>query len=164
MNDDTLTPDSVILGEHEYIEALDFVITEAQDQLLIFDQDFSTGDYASIKRYGAINSFLNKNPASELTIILQNTDYFTTQCPRLFELLTNFSHKMTVYETNHHAKIAKDCFVLADKQCYVRRFHIDQARFKFALDDEETTASLTNRFDELKQETTHSLSATKLGL
>lgn len=164
MNDSVLTPDRVILGEHEYISALDLVIASAEEKLLIFDQDFSTGDYASIKRYDAIKSFLNKAPTTELIVILQTADFFTSQCPRLFDLLSVYGHKMTVYETNSRAKVAKDCFILADNKHYIRRFHIDQARFKFMLDDEETTSSLANRFDELLQETTHQITVSKLGL
>ena len=164
MSDFELDQNSIILGEREYAMTLDTVISEAQQQLLIFDQDFSIGDFASTKRFELINAFLSKSPASELTIILQASDFFTTQCPRLFGLLTTFGHKMTVYETNSHAKIAKDCFILADNKSYIRRFHIDQARFKYALDDIETTASLANRFDELLQETAQTISATKLGL
>ena len=71
---------------------------------------------------------------------------------------------MTVYETNDTAKVAKDCFVIADKRHYLRRFHIDQARFKYAFDDETEAANLLMRFSELLDETTESVSATKLGL
>ena len=71
---------------------------------------------------------------------------------------------MVVYETNDTAKVAKDCFVIADKQHYVRRFHIDQARFKYALNEVEECANLGMRFDELLDETTEAVSATKLGL
>jgi len=164
MNDSALVQDSILNGEHEYTMVLDLVIAEATEKLLIFDQDFSIGDFTGIKRYEALRAFLHNNPNSKLTIILQDAEHFLTECPRLFELLTVYSHKMTVYETNHHAKVAKDCFILADDQSYIRRFHIDQARFKFMLEDVETTASLSNRFDELMQETTHQISATKLGL
>lgn len=164
MNESELAQDTVVLGECEYITALDVVISTAQQQLLIFDQDLSVGDYASVKRYDAIHDFLNGSPTSQLTIILQAADYFTTQCPRLLSLLSIYGHKMTVYETNSHAKIAKDCFILADNNGYIRRFHIDQARFKFALDDIEMTASLINRFDELMQEASHQISPNKLGL
>lgn len=164
MSESKLTPDSIVLGEHEYTEALDVIIATAQQQLLIFDQDLSVGDYASLKRFDAIHHFLSNNLTSQLTIILQTSDYFTTQCPRLFSLLTTYGHKMTVYETNSHAKIAKDCFILADNNRYIRRFHIDQARFKFSLEDIETTANLANRFDELLEEKSHSVSVNKLGL
>lgn len=164
MDNTELIPDSIILGEHEYSLAIDLVIAEAKQQLLIFDQDCSIGDYTSLKRCDLLNDFLINNPASQLTIILQNASFLTTDCPRLLDLLKIFSHKMTVYETNSFAKVAKDCFVLADGKSYVRRFHINQARFKFTLNDTETTASLINRFDELMQETTHKVSPSKLGL
>ncbi len=163
-NSAELIADSVIIGERNYAAALDLVIAQAENDLLIFDQNFEKGDYASLKRYECIHAFLNKNPNSRLTIILQNAQFFRVNCARLFDLLSVFGHKMRVYETTDTAKIAKDCFVIADKKHYCRRFHIDQARFKFALDDVETVASLLLRYDELLAETAEAISTTKLGL
>jgi len=76
MSENILTPDSIIFGEREYAKVLDLVIAEAQQQLLIFDQDFSHGDYACIQRFNLIHDYLNKSPTNQLTIILQNTDFF----------------------------------------------------------------------------------------
>jgi coenzyme F420-reducing hydrogenase delta subunit len=159
-----LQENSIILGERNYEAALNTLIASAQDELLIFDQHFERGNYASLQRFEAIQAFLSKNDLSKLTIILQSTEYFIQHCPRLFDLLKLYGHKMVVYETNDNAKIAKDCFVIADKQNYLRRFHIDQARFKFALNDVEECANLSMRFDELLDETTDAVSSTKLGL
>jgi hypothetical protein len=159
-----LKPDTIILGERNYEAALDLVIAQAESELLVFDQDFMHGDYASLQRHELLRDFLNKNPLGKLTIILQSTEHFVNNCPRLFELLKLYGHKMIVYVTNNNAKVAKDCFVIADKRHYLRRFHIDQARFKYALDDEETCASLNTRFDELLEETADVISVTKLGL
>ena len=164
MNETELKQDSVILGERNYETTLNIVIAHAENELLIFDQDFERGDYVSLQRFEVLSAFLSKDNVSKLTIILQNTDYFIQHCPRLFELLKNYGHKMVVYETNDNAKVAKDCFVIADKQHYVRRFHIDQARIKYALNDVEECANLSMRFDELLDETTEAVSATKLGL
>ena len=164
MNETELKQDSIILGERNYEAALDIVIAHAENELLIFDQDFAHGDYASLKRFELLQAFLSKNNLSKLTIVLQHTEHFIQHCPRLFGLLKNYGHKMVVYETNDTAKVAKDCFVIADKQHYVRRFHIDQARFKYALNEVEECANLGMRFDELLDETTEAVSATKLGL
>lgn len=164
MEESELIADSVMLGERNYAAALDLVIAQAENHLLIFDQSFEKGDYASLKRYELIEHFLAKNVTSQLTIILQNAQFFTANCPRLFNLLSIYGHKMRVFETNDVAKVAKDCFVIADKKHYCRRFHINQARFKFALNDVETTASLLLRYDELLAETADTLSVTKLGL
>lgn len=159
-----LKPDMIVLGERNYEAALDLVMTKAKDELLIFDQDFVRGDYASQQRFELLFAFLSNNSLSKLTIILQSSTHFVQNCPRLFELLKLFGHKMTVFETNDNAKIAKDCFVVADKRHYLRRFHIDQARFKFAFDDEIESANLLMRFGELLDETTDAVSSTKLGL
>jgi hypothetical protein len=164
MNDTALKPDTIILGERHYEAALALVIAKAMNELLIFDQDFTHGDYADIERFNLLRDFLSKNSLSKLTIILQSAEHFVNNCPRLYSLLKLYSHKMTVYETNDVAKIAKDCFVIADKQHYCRRFHIDQARFKYAFDDETEAANLQTRFDELLDETSEAVSATKLGL
>jgi hypothetical protein len=164
MDNVNLKPNSVLLGERNYEAALNLVIESAESELLIFDQDFKHGDFASLKRHELITAFLSKNPQSQLTIILQSTNHFINHCPRLFDLLKIFSHKMTVYETSDAAKVAKDCFVIADKLHYLRRFHINQARFKYAFDDEAEVAALAMRFGELLDETTESVSATKLGL
>jgi hypothetical protein len=164
MSETELAPNTIILGERNYEAALDIVIAHAENELLIFDQNFERGDYASSRRYEQLMAFLSKDNVSKLTIILQNTEHFIQHCPRLLELLKNYGHKMVVYETNNTAKVAKDCFVIADKQHYLRRFHIDQARFKYALNDVDECANLSMRFDELLDETTETVSVTKLGL
>jgi hypothetical protein len=164
MTEAELKPNTVILGERNYEAALNLVIARAENELLIFDQDLVRGDYASLQRFELLRDFLSKNDLSKLTIILQNTAHFVQNYPRLFELLRLYGHKMIVYETNDTAKIAMDCFVIADKRDYLRRFHIDQARFKYAFDDLEECAGLQTRFDELLDETTEAVSVTKLGL
>ena len=166
MDEVKILPNTVLIGEREYAMALDYVIATANQELCIFDQDFTKGDYASINRYRLIQAFLQKNIASKLTIILHSSHYLSANCPRLMGLLRFYGHKITVYETNDFAKIAKDCFVIADKQYYCRRFHIDQARFKYSAngEDAETALSLLLRFNELLAETQGVLAFNKLGL
>ena len=164
MSETELKPNTIILGERNYEAALNLVIAKAQNELLIFDQDFVRGDYTSAARFELLFEFLSNNDLSKLTIILQSTKHFVNNSPRLFELLKPYGHKMVVFETNDNAKVAKDCFIIADKRHYCLRFHIDQARFKYTFDDEETCASLNMRFVELLEETTEAVSVTKLGL
>ena len=171
MTNAELTANKIITGERNYEAALALVIAAAQHELLIFDQDFTKGDFASNERFVLLQEFLSKNSNNKLTIILQNTQFFINNCPRILALLSTYSHRMTVYETNETAKIAKECFVIADRSHYCQRFHIDQARFKYGLNKEdlraedlETTAGLLMRYDALLAETTSALSNTKLGL
>ena len=159
-----LIENQVIVGEKNYEAALNLVIASAECELLIFDQDLVKGGYTSLKRFELIRDFLTKGSQVKLIILLNNSEYFTTQCPRLYELLAVYGHVMTVYQTNDQAKVAKDTFIIADQKHYLRRFHIDQARFKYAFDDVGATGILTMRFDELRQETSHTISVTALGL
>lgn len=160
----TLTPNQLMVGERLYAEAINIILASAQHELLIFDQDLSHGDFASLQKYELFQQFLSQNVNSRLTIILQDTGFFQEKCPRLFNLLNVYRHKMTVYETNQSVKHAKDCFVLADNQHYVKRIHIDQARFKYGLNDLESVDVLDSRFKELLEATQDTVTITKLGL
>lgn len=159
-----LTPDQIMVGETLYAEAINIILASAERELLIFDQDLSRGDFASKQKYELLRAFLNKSPSNQLTIILQDTEFFQHKCPRLLELLTVYGHKMTVYETNETAKHAKDCFILADDQNYIKRIHIDQARFRYGLNDLATASLLNTRFKELIDATNETVTISKLGL
>lgn len=161
---ETLSPNEILVGERLYSDAINIVLGSAQHNLLIFDQDLSHGDFSSVQKYELFRQFLSNNINSRLTIILQNTTFFQEKCPRLVSLLTVYGHKMVVYETNDSAKHAKDCFVLADGQHYIKRIHIDQARFKYALNDPASCDVLDLRFNELLEATHNMVSITKLGL
>ncbi|MDD2933303.1 MAG: hypothetical protein HOP26_07780 [Methylotenera sp.] len=164
MNNITLLPNQIIDSEQLYSEAINIILANAQRELLIFDQDLSRGGFASVEKYDLIQQFLSRNLTSQLTIILQQTNFFTEKCPRLFSLLNDYGHKMSVYVTNQSVKHAKDCFILADGQHYIKRIHIDQARFKYALNDAASTILLNTRFKELKEAVQDVVSVTQLGL
>ena len=160
----TIEENQILIGEGLYTEAINIVLANATHELLIFDQDLSHGDFASLRKYQLLQEFLSKNVTSHLTIILQSTTFFKEKCPRLLSLLTTYGHKMTVYETNDSAKHAKDSFILADGKHYVKRIHIDQARFKYALNDAESVSALDSRFKELLEATHDVVTVTRLGL
>lgn len=160
----TLAQNEILVGERLYSEAINIILANAHHELLIFDQDLTHGDFTSVQKYELLREFLSKDINSRLTIILQNTTFFQEKCPRLVSLLTVYGHKMIVYETNDSAKHAKDCFVLADGEHYIKRIHIDQARFKYALDDPASSDVLNLRFNELLEATHNMVSITKLGL
>lgn len=160
----SLVPNQIIVGEHLYSDAIDFVLASAQQELLIFDQDLSHGNFTSLKKYTLLQEFLSTNITSRLSIILQDSAFFQEKCPRLFDLFTAYGHKMSVHVTNSSVKHAKDCFILADGQHYVKRIHIDQARFKYALNDKVGVEALNNRFKEFKEAIQDVVTIKPLGL
>ena len=159
-----LIPNQILVGENLYSDAISSILESAEHELLIFDQDLSHGNFSGNHKFQLFQQFLNKSPSNQLIIVLQDTSYFKSKCPRLLNLLTIYSHKMTVYETNISAKHAKDCFVLADDKNYVKRIHIDQARFRFGLDDLLTANLLNTRFKELLEVTHDVVTISRLGL
>ena len=159
-----LAQNEMLFGERNYEQALDFVISQAGRELLIFDQDFSKGAYSSTARYDLLRDFLARDGRNRLVVVLQNTDYFVTRCPRLYGLLASFGHAMFVHETGDEAKAARDCFVVADRKHYLRRIHSDHARFRYAFDEDAIASQLCTRFDELLQGTGDQVTMTRLGL
>lgn len=163
-NDLTLRAGEILVGEHLYAKAIDQILASAQQELLIFDQNLDHGDFASLEKFEILKHFLSANATSRLTIVLQDTANFAVKFPRLLNLLTVYTHKMDIYETNASAKHAKDCFILADGENYIKRIHLDQARFKYAINDIASTTALNTRFKELLEATHHALTTSKLGL
>jgi hypothetical protein len=159
-----LKPETIILGERLYEAATELLITRAERELLIFDPDLSRGGYQSLKCYEALRDFLAKDKQSRLTIVLHEADYFTESCPRLRNLQETYSHAIDIYLTNDSARVAQDAFVLADKAHYLHRFHINQARFKYVLEDEVATKPLLERFEQLLEATSSAVFATTTGL
>ncbi|MES2013899.1 MAG: hypothetical protein V4445_09115 [Pseudomonadota bacterium] len=163
-NDLTLPQNEIIVGEQLYSETISIILASAQQELRVFDQDLSRGGFHSKKNSELLQRFLNTNPNSRLTIILQGTEFLKKECPRLTNLLQVYGHKITIYETNQSVKHAKDCFIVADSQHYIKRIHIDQTRFKYGLSEVATTNTLNTRFNELLEETQDTVTATTLGL
>ena len=160
----TLEPNKIILGEQLYNEAINLILKRAQHKLLIFDQDLSHGNFAGLEKSGILQNFLSTNIASELTIILQDASFLQNKCPRLLNLLEVYGHKMRVHVTSSSVKHAKDCFILADGTHYIKRIHIDQARFKYAFDDMQSVEVLHNRFMELLDAAADTITLKPLGL
>lgn len=111
-----------------------------------------------------MRNFLSTYVASELHIILHDADYFLQKCPRLNNLLRFYPHKMTVHVTDDSVKNFKSCFIVADEAHYIKRIHIDQARFKFAMDENIQNEILRQQFLELQAAAHEAISSTTLGL
>lgn len=164
VNNYILEPNKIISGEQLYSEAINLILKRAQHKLLIFDQDLSRGSFASLEKSGLIQNFLSTNIASQLTLILHDASFFQNKCPRLLNLLEVYGHKMRVHITNSSVKHAKDCFILADDAHYIKRIHIDQARFKYAFDDMQSVEALHSRFMELLDAAGDTVTLKPLGL
>lgn len=161
---DTLQPNKILFGERNYEAATLQLIQHANKELLIFDPNLSRGDYQSSAVAEALRSFLAKSPANKLVIVVHDKSFIAERCVRLLILLKTYGHVITIYETTEIAKTAHDAFVLADKCRYLRRFHIDQPRFKYAFDDVAETNALLERYEQIVDGATLSSLSAPVGL
>lgn len=160
----SLPENTVLTSRRDYETALAAVLEHSQHRVFIFDTDLSFGGFETADNVDRLRALLVKQPAARVTLILQDARCLFDRCPRLLGLMQRYQHAMTVYETNDEGKRVSDSFVLADDHAYLRRFHVDQVRFKYSLDDVATVRLLGMRFEELLQLTHHQISTTPLGL
>jgi len=160
----SLPENTVLTSRRDYEAALAAVVQHAQHKVFIFDTDLSFGGFETAENVERLRTLMVKQPAARVTLILQDTRCLLDRCPRLLGLMQRYQHAMTVYETNDEGKRVSDSFVLVDDHAYLRRFHVDQVRFKYSLDDAATVSLLGLRFEELLQLTHHQISTTPLGL
>jgi hypothetical protein len=159
-----LQPNQVILGERNYESATALILGRAGRELRIFDPNLGRGGYQSLKVHDLLKQFLTADRQNRLTIIMHDSQFLTSQCPRLIHLLRQYAHAMTICLTEGRAQAAQDAFVLADEGDYLHRFHVDHARFKFMLDDKVAAKPLHERFGQLLEASHVRLSAVSLGL
>jgi hypothetical protein len=159
-----LQPNQVVLGERNYEAATALILGQARRELRIFDPDLGRGGYQSLKVHDVLKQFLSADRQNRLTIIMHDSRFLTSQCPRLVNLFRQYAHAMTIGLTEGRAQVAQDAFVLADDAHYLHRFHVDHARFKYRLDDKIAAKPLHERFGQLLEASPVRLSAVSLGL
>src|SRR5689334_17802568 len=85
-------------GNREHDDALDTLFTQAGRTLRIFDNALSSA-YNAPARIDALRRFLLGSRMARLRIVVHDASNITRDCPRLVELLCDFSHAANVQET-----------------------------------------------------------------
>ena len=150
-------------GSRDYDEAIDILLARPQRTLRIFERELGAG-YNSPRRYELLRAFVRRSRANRLYVVVHDAGNITRDCPRMLSLLRQFSHAVTVHETEGQAKRACDPIALADERDYLHRFHYDHARALLALDDPQGAHGLLQRFQEIWEASVPATSATTLGL
>lgn len=151
-------------GLQEYEQAIDLVIRQARRNLRIFSYNLRNEGYNSLARFEALQNFLLMSRANRLVIILHDTDYLTRECPRMMNLLRQFSHAIAIYQTNDEARSISDPFIIADEDHYLHRFHYEHPRAALALNDKAGALELTRRFNDMAETAEPAAAPTTLGL
>ncbi|MEO8738888.1 MAG: hypothetical protein ABI537_04195 [Casimicrobiaceae bacterium] len=144
--------------------AIDELIALARHQIRVFDQDLSQTGWNSAARADRLAAFLRAVRGRRVEIILHDTRYLESACPRLLRLLQNFAHAMTILRTGEKARVATDPLIIVDGAHYLHRFHFEQPRAALGIQQPEQTQPLASRFDEIWSTGESGASGTVLGL
>jgi hypothetical protein len=148
----------------EYRDALARLIGLAQRELRIFDADFSDLEINSPQTCELLRAFMLRARNNRLLIVVHETGYIRNFCPRLLNLLRQFSDRMFIHQTQGKAASAQDCFVLADELHFVRRPVQAQPRATLRLNDGQESQGMHLRFSEIWDNSFPAVSATTSGL
>ena len=77
----------------EYENAIDRIIGKASRTLYVFEKTLNTR-YGSTLRYDTFRAFLLANSYNRLSIVVHEADTLDRNCPRLLQLLRQFSHSL----------------------------------------------------------------------
>ena len=109
-------------------------------------------------------AFLLRHRDNRLYIAVHDDNYIRNYCPRLLELLVQFSDRMLIHRTEGDGARAQDSFVLADRLHFVRRPVQAQPRAVLRLNDEQEGQAIFLRFSEIWDNSVPAVSATTSGL
>jgi hypothetical protein len=159
------TPRSVELATvAEQMVAIDELIALARQRIRVFDQDLSQTGWSQAGRVDRLAAFLGGMRGRRLDIIVHDTNYLETACPRMLNLLRTYSHAMTIYRTGSEARLATDPLLIIDDQHFLHRFHFAQPRSAMGIAQPDQTQPLANRFEEIWATGEPGITATVLGL
>ena len=148
----------------EQIAAIDELIGLARRRIRVFDQDLSQTGWNQAARIDRLAAFLRETRGRQLDIIVHDTHYLESACPRLLDLLRTYSFAVTIYRTGTEAKLVTDPLVLVDDRHYLHRFHFEQSRAAVGINQPDQTRPLATRFEEIWATGEPGLNATVLGL
>lgn len=148
----------------EQVTAIDELIALARLRIRVFDQDLSQTGWNQPARVELLTAFLGGTRGRRLDIIVHDTTYLESACPRLLNLLRTYSHAVTIYRTGTEARLATDPLLIVDDRHYLHRFHFAQPRSAMGIEQPEQTQPLANRFEEIWATGEPGINATVLGL
>jgi len=155
---------SALATRKEYRDALERVIGLAERELRILDPDCSGLEINSPQKCALLRAFLLRSRSNRLYVAVHDADYIRNYCPRLLDLLRQFSDRTFIHQTQGEAARAQDCLALADKLHFVRRPVCAQPRATFVLNDGEDSQGMYLRFSEIWDSSFPAVSAATSGL
>jgi hypothetical protein len=150
-------------GSREYEELIDRLIPQTQRVIRVFDRSLSRA-WNSAQRCEALRQFLLANRVNRLFIVVHDAEPIERGCPRVVDLVRQFSAAVRIHETLTPAKHVYDPFVVFDSSHYVHRFHYRYLRAAHGANDLIGSQQLLDRYAEIWEASAHAVSAGTSGL
>ena len=153
-----------LTGINDYSDGLDKLCKIAKHNLYLFEKNFEGIGFNSEERYSTLRNFLLASPVHRLYVLAHDTRWLSTHCPRMMMLLRQFGGNISIYQTPTHLQNITEPFSVADDNNFIRRFHFDDPRGIFGLNDPGTARVLQSRFLEIWAASRQGISSVTLGL
>jgi hypothetical protein len=150
-------------GMREYEELIDSLIAQTQRAIRVFDRSLSRA-WNTPQRYEALRQFLLMNRVNRLFIVVHDAEPIERECPRVVDLVRQFSAAVRIHQTLSPAKHVYDPFVVFDSTHYVHRFHYRYLRAAHGSHDLVGAQQLLDRYAEIWEASAHAVSAGTSGL
>jgi hypothetical protein len=150
-------------GMVEYETVIDGLIPQTLRTIRLFDRSLSRA-WNSSQRYETLRQFLLGNRANRLLVVVHDAEPIERECPRVVDLVRQFSAAVRIHETLSPAKHVYDPFAVFDSSHYVHRFHYQYLRAAQGTNDVIGAQQLLDRFSEIWEASAHAVSAGTSGL
>ena len=150
-------------GVREYEELIDALIPQTQRAIRVFDKSLSRS-WNSALRCEALRQMLLANRVNRLYIVVHDAEPIERECPRVVDLVRQFSAAVRIHETLAPAKHVYDPFIVFDSSHYLHRFHYRYLRAAHGANDLIGAQQLLDRYAEIWEASAHAVSAGTSGL
>ena len=147
----------------EYEAIIDDLIPQTQRIIRVFDRHLSHAWNAS-RRCEVLRQFLLASRPNRLLIVVHDAEPIEHECPRVADLVRQFSAAVRIHQTLNLAKEVYDPFVVFDANHYVHRFHYRFLRAAQGTNDLIGTQQLLDRYAEIWDASALAVSAGASGL
>lgn len=148
----------------DYRTALDQVIAAAQWRLRVYDATLERVGWNEATRYQQLRTFCLGNSQRRIEILLDDSAYVQTHCPRLMSLLRDFSHVLEIRQTDAESERPAHAFALADRSVWLKCFDKNAPPGEWSSDDVSGAVLLHQEFEPLWQRAIPNVSVSTLGL
>lgn len=150
-------------GMREYEAIIDALIPRTERIIRVFEKSLPRA-WNAPQRHETLRKFLLANRNNRLLILVHDAEPLAQECPRMVDLVRQFSASVRIHETLSLAREIYDPFVVFDANHYVHRFHYRFLRAAQGTNDLIGTQQLLDRYAEIWEASAFAVSAGKSGL